>query len=83
MTFKLAIGVAAAAIFVAVGLVCLIFPLRVRGFYLDQFRRALTTAGMQDFAFLLEKLPGARFFRFYGVVCFATAAAILALLFWR
>ena len=83
MTFKFALGIAFAALFVVIGLVCLVFPLRVRAFYVDQFRRAMATANMEAFAFLLEKMPGARFFRFYGVVCFATAAVILAALFWR
>ncbi|MDT7543684.1 MAG: hypothetical protein QOE33_3588 [Acidobacteriota bacterium] len=83
MTFKFVIGAAFATLFVAVGLLCLLFPLRVRAFYVDQFRRAITTAGLQDFSFLLEKIPGARFFRFYGVVSLATAALIVAALLWR
>jgi hypothetical protein len=83
MTFKVVVGVAFAALFVAVGLLCLLLPLRVRAFYVDQFRRAMATAGLQEFSFLLEKIPGARFFRFYGIVSLATAALIVAALLWR
>lgn len=80
MTFKFAIGAIFATLFVAVGLLCLLAPLRVRGFYVSQFRQAMTTAGLQDFTFLLEKVPGARFFRFYGLVSLATAAVIVVAL---
>ncbi len=83
MSFKFVLGAAFAALFVAVGLVCLLAPLRVRAFYVNQFRQAMTTAGLRDFHFLLEKIPGARFFRFYGVVSLATAAVIVAAMLWR
>jgi hypothetical protein len=77
------IGALFAAIFVVVGLLCLLAPLRVRAFYVKQFRQLMTTAGLQDFSFLLEKIPGAFFFRFYGVISLATAAVIIAALLWH
>jgi hypothetical protein len=83
MTWKFMLGVFFAAVFVAVGALGVFFPRRVRAFYVDNFRRAMTTAKLEDFSFVLEKIPGAWFFRLYGAFSWLTAALIILGLYWR
>ena len=83
VTFTFVLGVVFASIFFVVGLLGLLFPERVRAFYLDNFRRALATTKLEDFSFVLNLLPGAWFFRAYGIVSLVTAAVIVAGLLWK
>ena len=82
-TFTFVLGVAFASIFFVVGLLGLLFPERVRAFYLDNFRRALAAKKLEGFSFVLDLLPGAWFFRTYGIVSLVTAAVIVAGLLWK
>lgn len=80
MTVTFALGVVFAALFFAVGLLGVLFPARVRAFYLDNFRRALAARKLEGFSHVLNLLPGAWFFRLYGFISLATAALIIAAL---
>lgn len=83
MRFTFWLGVVSASLFFVVGLLGLLFPARVRAFYLDNFRRALAAKNLEQFSFVLEMLPGAWFFRAYGVFSLVTAGVIVAGLLWK
>jgi hypothetical protein len=71
------LGAFFAAVFICVGALGVFFPERVRAFYVDNFKRAMATAKLEDFSFVLEKIPRAWFFRLYGVISWLTAALII------
>lgn len=74
---KLFLGYLGAAALAVIGALCLAWPERVRDFYLDSYRRALSTLTRHDLSPLLRRFPGAGFFRLYGLFALISAAAII------
>ena len=70
-------GLLCVGLLLAVGMISLLRPERVRNFCLDNYRQGLASMSQLDLSFLLKVVPGVRFFRLYGVVSIITALVML------